>query len=182
MFPPELSSSRLLLTPLDETGLGDFFEYSQLEVFYRYLEFPPQKEMEESAAYLKKLMSRSNADNAQYWFIRERKTLKVIGTFGVHDIDFRKGDAEISYGISPKYWGKGYFVEVVRLVLDFLFSELEFHRVTATTRWDNKPSIMGLKKLGFCVEGCLREYYLSYDGQRHDAAILSLLRHDYKGI
>jgi len=180
-FPSELSGPRLLLTPLDETGLPDFFEYSQLDEFYRYLEFPPQKQIEESAAYLKKLMRRSNADNAHYWFIREKDTQKVIGTIGVHSIDFRKGDAEIGYGISPKYWGKGYFKEVVRIVLDFLFLQKEFHRVVATTCQDNKPSIMGLKRLGFRIEGRLREYYLSYDGKRHDAVILGLLRCDYGG-
>ncbi len=180
-FPAELLGQRLFLAPLDDGGLDDFFEYSQIEDFYKYLEFPPQRSIEESGAYLKRLMTRSNADNAHYWFIRVKDTHKVIGTIGVHSIDFRKGDAEIGYGISPRYWGKGYFKEVVRLVLDFLFLQMEFHRVIATTRQDNTPSIRGLKKLGFRIEGCLREYYLSYDGQRHDAVILGLLRCDYGG-
>ena len=148
-FPSELSGPRLLLTPLDETGLLDFFEYSQIDEFYKYLEFPPQKDMEETAAYLKKLIRRSNAGNAHYWFIREKNKQKVIGTFGVHDIDFRKGDAEISYGISPKYWGKGYFREIVRLVLDLLFLQMKFHRVIATTinrqSWVLKGSAFVLK-------------------------------------
>jgi RimJ/RimL family protein N-acetyltransferase len=64
------------------------------------------------------------------------------------------------------------------LVLSNLFSVFAFHRISAVTQADNTPSIEGLKSLGFSAEGRLRDYYLDFDGQRHDALLLAILRSD----
>ena len=44
--------------------------------------------------------------------IQLAETSQVIGTFGVHNIDFRKGFCEISYGVAPKFWGNYFFGKV----------------------------------------------------------------------
>ena len=176
---PELYGKRIRLDELSLSGLVDMYEYSKNPLLYKYFEFEPQKNIEETKEYLIKLMKRSKAENGHYWFIRLIKNDKIIGTFGVHDIDQRKKSAEVSYGISPDYWGKGYFKEALRVVLDHLFSECGFYRVNATTRSDNIPSIKGLESVGFQKEGVLRDYYLSNNGKRYDAALLAILRHEY---
>ena len=177
---PDLKGNRIILSSLDKSGLDDMYEYSKNPLLYKYLEFEPHKSINETRDYLLKLISRSNVNNAHYWFIRLTENRKVIGTFGVHDIDFRKGMAEISYGISPAYWSKGYFKEVLKIVLDFLFFSKKFHRIFATTRFDNLPSIKGLEKLGFKKEATLRDFYLSSDGNYYDAVILAILKHEYE--
>jgi ribosomal-protein-alanine N-acetyltransferase len=164
---------------LSESGLEDMYEYSKNPQLYKYFEFEPQKTIDETREYLQKLIDRSNADNAHYWFISLAATNKIIGSFGVHDIDWRKGKAEISYGLSPHYWGKGHFHEVLKMVMKYLFDDRNFFRIHATTRHDNLPSIKALEKAGFQKEGVLRSFYLSYDGKRHDAVILSILKPEY---
>jgi len=124
-------------------------------------------------------MKRSELENAHYWFISLTKPEKVIGSFGVHDIDWRKKNAEISYGLSPDYWGEGYFGETLKVALKYLFNEQKFHRIFATTRSDNLPSIKALERAGFQKEATLRDFYLSYDGTRHNAAVLSILKPEY---
>ena len=176
---PELTGKRIKLIKLDESGLEDMWEYSKNPLLYKYFEFLPQKTIDETKEYLKKLITRDSADNANYWFISLKKNGKIIGSFGVHDIDWRKKDAEISYGISPDYWGESYFKETLRIVLKYLFKEQGFHRVYATTRFDNMPSIKGLESVGFKMEGRLREYYYSHDGKRYDAVVLGLLKEEF---
>ena len=44
-------------------------------------------------------------------------------------------------GISTKFWGKGYFNETLKLVLDYLFIDLKINRVMAKTPATNLPSI-----------------------------------------
>jgi len=61
--------------------------------------------------------------------------------------------------MSPKFWGKGYFNETLKLVLDYLFIDLKINRVRAKTPTTNLPSINALRKLGFKVEAQLRDYY-----------------------
>ena len=177
---PHLSGPRIKLIDLSESCLEDMFEYSKNPLLYRYLEFEPQKTMDETKTYLHKLMQRSAVPSGHYWFIRLIKTGKVIGSFGVHDIDWRKKNAEISYGLSPDHWGQGYFQETIQVALKYLFKERGFHRICATTRADNFPSIRSLEKAGLRNEGTLRDYYLSHNGNRHDAVVLAILKSEYE--
>jgi|TARA_B100001971_G_C18003110_1_gene438370 ribosomal-protein-alanine N-acetyltransferase len=175
----ELESERLKLTGLDESGLDDMHEYSVNPLLYKYFEFEPLKTKEETEKYLKKLIKRSQSETCHYWFIRLKDSGKVIGTFGVREIDLGRKNAEISYGLSPDYWGRGYFSEALNLVLDFLFNAQDFHRIFAKTQDDNLASIKSLEKIGFKNEGVMREFYLSHDGKRHDAVLLSILKPEF---
>lgn len=176
---PDLFGTRIKLIQLSEDGLSDMYEYSKNPLLYRYLEFEPQKTIEDTTEYLHKLIKRSGAENAHYWFISLIHNNKIIGSIGVHDIDWRKGNAEISYGLSPDSWGKGYFNEMLQIILKYLFVDKGFYRIYATTRFDNEPSIRALRKVGFQKEGTLRDYYLSKDGKRYDAVILAILKNEY---
>lgn len=175
----DLHGKRIKLSKIDESGLQDMYEYSKNPLLYRYFEYEPQKSIEETEEYLRKLIRRSESENGHYWFIK-LNTGKVIGSFGVIDIDWRRKNAEIGYGISPDYWGKGYFSEALNLILEFLFNEQNFHRIFAKTQPDNLSSIRSLERAGFKREGTMRDFYLSYDGKRHDAVILAILRQEYK--
>jgi len=174
-----LETDRTKLTKINESALYDMFEYSKNSLLYKYLEFKPHKLLDDTRKYLQKLIKRCEEGNAHYWLIRLKNNNKLIGTFGVLNIDLRKMDAEIGYGLSPEYWNQGYFKEVLKAVLIFLFEEKNFHRIWATTQSDNVPSIKGLKSVGFVEEGLLREHYYSFDGKRHDAKILSILLREY---
>ena len=95
------------------------------------------------------------------------------------NIDTRKSITEIGYGISPDYWGKGYFKEALTMVLSFLFEELNFYKVWAKTQSNNISSIKALENSGFTNEGIMRDFYLSNKGERYDAAFLSILKEEY---
>lgn len=174
-----LKTERLELVEIDKSGLKDMHEYSVKEELYSFLEFLPHKTLSDTEEYLNKLITRSELDNGHYWFIKKMEGNKIIGTFGVHDIDWRKKIGEVSYGISPEFTRTGLFSEALNQVLHYLFEELDFHRVCATTRFDNIGSIKGLQKQGFEVEGRLQDFYLSHDGERYDALLLGLLKKQF---
>ena len=176
---PDLSGKRIDLVKINGKGLYDMHEYSTKPEFYEYLEFDPFKTIEETRTYLDKLITRSNSETGHYWFIKLRNENKIIGTFGLLDIDWRKGVTEIGYGLSPAFWGQGYFKEALQMVSKYLFEKLNFHRVWAKTQSDNLHSIRALENNGFIREGLLRDYYLSSSGRRHHAVVLSILRDEY---
>jgi [ribosomal protein S5]-alanine N-acetyltransferase len=175
----DLHSERIDLVRISKSGLSDMHEYSVKPKFYEFLEFEPFNTIEETEKYLEKLIKRSNSENGFYWFIKNKSEKKHIGTFGLIDINIRKSIAEIGYGLSPNYWGCGYFNETLLLVLRYLFEELEFHKVWAKTPTNNISSIKALEKVGFKNEGILRDFYLSSKGIRYDAAFLSILKEEY---
>ena len=170
----DLNGKRINLIKISMDGLDDMHEYSTNKKFYEFLEYEHFKSIEETRLYLKKLISRSKSNN-HYWFIKLNKPKKIIGTFGLLQIDEKKGSSEIGYGLSPDYWKGGYFKEALLNILDYLFIKSNFHRIYAKTAANNHASIKSLKNCGFEIEGVLRDYYLSYQGFRSDAKILSTI-------
>ncbi len=174
-----IKTERLELIEIDKSGLQEMHEYSIKEDMYSFLEFLPHKTLADTEEYLQKLISRSELDTGHYWFIKKIEENKIIGTFGVTDIDWRKKIGEVSYGISPEFTRTGLFSEALNRVLHYLFKDLDFHRVCATTRFDNIGSIKGLQKQGFEVEGRLKDFYLSHNGKRSDALVLGILKKQF---
>lgn len=172
---PEIDGGRIRLTALSDDGLADMFEYSRDPRFYQFLEYAPHRDIAETAAYLEQLTRRGHDGRAHYWFIRERATSKVIGTFGVNGIDHRSSSAQIGYGLAPSVWGLGYFAEVLSVVMPFLHGRAGLHRITATTMSDNLSSVRALERAGFVREALMRDFYRYEDGRWADAVMLAHL-------
>ena len=168
---------RLIKLSLDY--LDDMWEYSSDHRMYKHFEIATHKTIVDTQKFLSRLIERSKSEDAHWWFIQIKETGKVVGSFGIHNIDFRKHACEISYAISPKYWGKGVFIKSLIAVLKTLIYNFNFHRVTAITSSKNYRSINALKKVGFQEEGVFREFYYDSNGNRFDATSLALLARDY---
>lgn len=175
----DIDGENIGLIKLDIKYLNDMWEYSSNPRMYEHFEFGPQKKLSDTKAYLDRLIERSNGIDAYWWFIQIKKTGKVVGSFGVHDIDFHRRACEISYAVSPSFWGEGVFMQSLKLTLDSLINEFHFYRVTAVTSSNNVRSINALKKVGFREEGVFRDFYLKDDDTRYDATPLSLLASEY---
>jgi [ribosomal protein S5]-alanine N-acetyltransferase len=87
--------------------------------------------------------------------------------------------AELGYILGRAHWGQGYASEAQRRVIDFAFTELGLHRLEADTHPANARSVRSLERLGFRVEGVLRERWL-VAGERSDSVILGLLATEWQ--
>ena len=180
----DLSSKRIDLVDLvkiGKDGLADMHEYSIMPEFYEYLSYEPFETIEETSSYIDKLINRSNSETGHYWYIR-LKSKKIIGTFCLINIDLKSMSSEIGYGISPDYWGMGYFKESLLMVLNYLFLKLNFNRVWAKTESNNSSSINGLVKCGFKIDEVKNDFYISSNHQYRDATFLSLNQKDFYRI
>ena len=168
---PTLVGKRISLVELSLDFMEDMFEYSKMQEFYGYMELEPHRSIDDTKNYLAKLLNRINRWNSVYWAICLRKTDKMIGTIGVVDIDKTHKDAQIGYGISPKYWNLGLFKESLNLVIDYCRRSLGLETIRARTMAENIASIKGLMRLGFCQESHIDKYYTKPDGSRQNAVI-----------
>jgi len=67
------------------------------------------------------------------------------------------------------------------VLIQWAFDTLDLYKIWAQTRSTNTASIITMKKLGFQVEGTLREEkYIS--GQRVDLIRMGLLRQEFKPV
>ena len=177
----ELFGNRINLIHLNQKYLNDINEYSLLPKFYTYLEYHPFESLNETKFFFKKLKKRSNGNDCHYWLIYNKKLDKVIGTIGLHDVDWRKGSAELTYGLSPNYWGNGFFSESLNLVVSWFFSFENTYRLCLKTASINKGSINAVSKFGFKKEGQLREFYLDEKtNKKWDADLYSILKFEHK--
>ena len=179
MIFKELDGARIRLISPSMDYLNDIHEYSIMPQFYDYLEYPPFKNLEETKTFLTRLFKRSDDITGHYWFIYNISKNKVIGTIGLVDIDPARGSAELAYGLSPSFWGQGFFAEALKLVINWFFEQDNNHRLFVKTAGENINSINAVLRMGFQREGLLRDYYFDKKSQqRCDAALMSLLRTD----
>jgi RimJ/RimL family protein N-acetyltransferase len=118
---------------------------------------------------------------AEYNFaIVELKKDELIGNIGLTHIDYINRTAEMGIFIGNKnYWGKGYGVEAIELLLDFGFNILNLHNINLKVFSYNKPAIKCYQKVGFKEVGRLRETK-QIAGQKFDHIIMDILENEYK--
>lgn len=102
-----------------------------------------------------------------------------IGTIGFREMNIPARSATLFVIIGEKeYWGQGYGTDALKVLVDYLFLQWNLHRLTLDT-WDgNHRAIRTYEKLGFKVEGCLRQARF-VQGEYRDAIIMGLLRDEY---
>jgi RimJ/RimL family protein N-acetyltransferase len=77
-----------------------------------------------------------------------------------------------------KSWGKHYAGNALQLVLEWLFNELNIHRISLETYATNKRALKFFKKVGFRQEGIAREAHFS-DGDFYDIICFGLLKKEF---
>ncbi len=104
---------------------------------------------------------------------------RMVG--GITMANLRRGVAQtctIGYWTALADARRGFMSEAVILVLDFGFRMADLHRIEAACLPRNHASKGLLEKLGFTLEGRVREY-LKINGVWEDHLLYSFLRRDY---
>jgi RimJ/RimL family protein N-acetyltransferase len=93
-------------------------------------------------------------------FIRGTETL--VGSSGLHRIDWEVPKFEIGYWVRKRYERQGLITEAVEGITRFAFQELEAKRVEIRCDTKNERSMAIPNRLGFALEGTLHN-----DGRDH---------------
>jgi len=104
---------------------------------------------------------------------------EVIGSIGLHKIDWKNGKAEIGYWLAVDHHKKGIMSEVEKVVLDFGFDKLKLYKIVGACLSINQGSTRLFLKFGFRHVGTFIEDRVK-DGKRLDAFVWELLARDYK--
>jgi RimJ/RimL family protein N-acetyltransferase len=90
------------------------------------------------------------------WFqfaIGHKDTGQIIGDFGLKSLGDHLGQVEIGLTLAPDHHVKGYAMEAVTRLLDYVFGELCKHRVSAVTDTRKVRTVRLLERLGMRREG-----------------------------
>ncbi len=136
----------------------------------------PTEDVTDSLEFIQKCRQ-GYADNDVFptsiWFRDE-----MAGTFGLFDLDFHTGSGEIGYWLGRKFEGRGIVTRTCRAVLDYAFDDLDLQRVSIRTIPDNTRSAAVAQRLGFTLEGTLRNV-TKLHGELRDLEVYSILRREW---
>ena len=83
--------------------------------------------------------------------------------------------AELGYWIGPEYWNRGYCTEAVKAILEYGFTALGYHKISARHFMGNESSGRVMQKVGMVREGILRDEVVE-DGRFVTVVLYGILR------
>ncbi len=106
----------------------------------------------------------------------ETSRLYIVGSSGLHRINWEARRFEIGYGIRTSETHKGYMTEAVNGIVRFAADNLEARRVEIRCDLRNARSRQVAVRAGFHREATLRNGPLDVNGRLSDTAIYAILR------
>src|SRR5215471_3310454 len=110
--------------------------------------------------------------------IWERSTSRYLGGTGLHPHDWGIGYFEIGYWIRASAEGSGYVTEAIRLLTDYALDSLKANRREIRCDELNVRSAAVPKRLGYVLEGRLRNEMTNTDGRLRSTLVFSLIPTD----
>jgi len=158
-MPFPLDTERLLLRHFCDSDLEVFLAYRSDPEVARYQGWEAPYDPDIGRAFIDE-MKNAVPGTPGKWFqaaIELKSSKTVLGDCAFHVMGNDLRQAFI--GITPAHpsWGMGYGEEACRGLLNYLFKELNLHRVVAECDVENVTSFTLLKRLGFRCEAHLIE-------------------------
>lgn len=99
----------------------------------------------------------------------------IVGLIGLHKIDHQNKLTSIGYWLDNEYHGKGIMTKAVDALCNYCFNELQLNRIEIACATENTKSQNIPKRLGFTLEGTLRQREL-LNGKFIDHYLFALLQ------
>ncbi len=128
------------------------------------------------------------------WISQNKKDSKVKKNFTIETLERRHiGSVSLDinvpnrravFGIvigDKKYWNKGFGTDAGKTMINFGFKKLKLHRIELDVMVYNPRAIKVYKRLGFKLEGRLREHN-AYQKRFYDVLHMSILDREWKGM
>jgi RimJ/RimL family protein N-acetyltransferase len=110
--------------------------------------------------------------------IWHRASGRFLGGTGFHNIDWDVPSFETGYWIRDGQVGKGYVEEAVRLLMAQAFERMGAQRLAITCNANNERSRRIPERIGFELEGRLRNHMRTEAGPLRDTLVFSLVPGD----
>ncbi|MEY8349043.1 GNAT family protein [Bacillus cereus] len=104
---------------------------------------------------------------------------KLVGMVGIHEVSWGKKATSLGYYLAEDASGKGIMTRSVKAVLHYAFEELKLNKVEIRCAVGNQKSRAIPERLGFKLDGILRDEAWMYD-HFQDLAVYSLLASEWK--
>jgi RimJ/RimL family protein N-acetyltransferase len=159
-----LNTDRLTLRDFTDDDWPEVLAYQSEPLYLRYNPWTTRRP-DEVRQFVHRFVTQQHEDPRTKFQLAVvlKTTNQLIGNCGIR-LEFTPmfdaaelHAANIGYELAPQHWGKGYATEAARAIVEFGFTQLRVHRISAWCIADNTGSAHVLEKLGMQLEGRMRE-------------------------
>lgn len=177
---PILKSDNITLGKMNECHLDDVFNLYDNDRVFEFCGIIPKHNKET----VRKMISHFERDfhkkSRVKWGIFNNENKRLMGIIEAQDFNQKVNMVTIGYFLAEPFWGRGIATESVKVLLEFLFQEVNINRVQAEVMPLNVNSKKVLLKNGFIKEGTLRQATLWSGKGIIDLEIYGILKADYE--
>jgi RimJ/RimL family protein N-acetyltransferase len=184
-LPEELIGARVLVRPYrprDGAAVWEAVEESREHI----MPWLPWGDSHKSPADSEAFARRSHG----HWLLRDDLPLSIwdrsggryLGGSGMHRADWKIPSFEIGYWLRKSAAGQGYMTEAVELITEMAFTALKAKRVFIRCATDNAKSAAVPPRLGYTLEGTLRNSHVDARGALHDMYLYAMTPDEFERV
>lgn len=174
----KIETERLVLRQFEHSDCKDMYQWASNMEVVRYLSYYPHKNVEETKQILQGWIDAYKNSNVYNWAIEYNGC--AIGNISVVSQDDECYACHLGWQIDVPYWNKGIMTEAATAVLDFLFGEVGYDRITSGHDTKNIGSGRVMQKIGMKLEGTFRRAIYRKDGSIGDKNYYAILKTDWE--
>jgi ribosomal-protein-alanine N-acetyltransferase len=178
---PTLDTARLRLRPFAEADEDALFALHSNAHVLRYWDSPPWTDPARAGRFVARCRQLSEDGSGARLAMDRASDGAFIGWCGLTRWNPDHRSASLGYCLDDAAWGHGYATEGARALLRWAFDTLDLNRVQAEADTRNVASARVLEKLGFVLEGTLREDCV-VNGDVSDSWVYGLLRREWVAV
>jgi len=175
-----LKGELVILRALEEEDAYELIKYVNDIEILQYLTLYRPLSLQDEFEFIRRVREEMKQNRSFSFAIVDKEANKLIGTIGLHNVDWISRNAELGIAIWKKeYWGRGYGTDAMKLLLYYGFTFLNLHRIWLRVYSFNKRAIRAYEKIGFKMEGTLREHVFK-NGRYLDIHIMGILKYEFE--
>lgn len=166
-----------ILRPEDAGALFDLTDRNRdhLKKWLPWLDFTTKES--DTLNFIKMTMKQFGENQGLQMGIWQKE--KIAGVVGHHKISWANKSTSLGYWLGKDFSGQGIMTNACKAIIDFSFNELSLNRIEIAAATGNKKSRAIPERLGFSLDGTLRESEWLYD-KYVDHAVYSILVSEWK--
>lgn len=176
---PTLTTARLVLRPFTDDDCDAVFRLHASAPVMRYWDSSPWTELAQARRFLTRCRALAEEASGARVAVELREDATFLGWIGLQRWDPHNRRTNLGYVLAEDAWGHGYATEAGQSLLDWAFPAMNLNRVSAQADTRNRTSRRVLEKLGFTLEGTLRENVI-VDGEVSHDWTFGLLRREWE--
>jgi ribosomal-protein-serine acetyltransferase len=180
--PEQLDGPRVRLRPVraeDAHALWEAIEESRERLIPWLPWAHGDRTSEETRLFTARAQARWVLREGLEMVVLDRQSGRVLGGTGIPRLDWKVRSFEVGYWLRTSAEGHGFMREAVQLLTRMAFRNLAANRVEIYDNPRNTRSCNVALRLGFKLEGTLRNSALDGDGRPSDRHVFALIPQDY---